>query len=97
SEAEISNRVWQKRSSTPPKERNIENEIQFPTEANLTPRNVARFGHARRQRLSGASFSREVAPRFRGGLPATSAFACRPTREYARQVQRRSHGTAKAC
>jgi hypothetical protein len=33
----------------PPKERNKENEIQLPTEANLAPRNVARFGHAGRQ------------------------------------------------
>ena len=81
----------------PPKERGKENEIRFPTEANLTPRNIARFSHAGRQRLCGASLSREVAPHFRGGLPATSAFACRPTREYARQVQRRSHGNAKAC
>src|ERR1700675_4002808 len=69
-------------------------EIQFLTEANLTPRNVAEFCHAGRQRLSGAPLSHDVAPR---ELRATSAFGGRPGREYARPVQRRSHPNAKAC
>jgi len=39
------------------------NSILLLSEANLTPRNFARFGHAGRQRLSGAPLSRDVAPR----------------------------------
>src|SRR6267143_2163741 len=78
------------------KERTKEYEIQFLTEANLTPRNVARFCHAGRQRLSGPPPSRDAAPRLRSGLRATSAFAGRAARKHARQVQRRSHGNAKA-
>jgi hypothetical protein len=81
----------------PPKERIKDNEIQFLTEANLTPRNIARFGHAGRQCLSGAFFPRQVAPRFRDGIRGISTFAIRPAREYARKVQRRSNGNAKAC
>src|SRR5580704_1686384 len=79
------------------KERTKEHEVQFLAEANVTPRIVARFGYADRQRFSGAPLSREVAPRLRSGLPATNAFAGRPTRGYARQVQCRSHGNATAC
>src|SRR5467141_774736 len=97
SDPEVSNRVWQRSSSMPSKERSKENEIQFLTEANLTPWNVARFRRAGRQRLSSAPLSREVAPRLCDGQRATSTFAGRPTREYARQVQRRSDGNAKAC
>src|SRR6267143_5230606 len=79
------------------KGRTKEHEIQFLTEANLTPRNVARFCHAGRQRLFGAPPSPDAAPRLRSGLRATSAFAGRPGREYARQVQCRSYPNAKAC
>src|SRR5712671_6114890 len=82
------------------KERTKEYEIQFFTEANLTPRSVARFCHAGRQRLSGAPLSRDVAPRLRSGLRAiraTSAFGGRPAREYPRTVQHRSHPNAKVC
>src|SRR6267143_4640109 len=79
------------------KERTKEHEIQFLTEANLAPRNVARFSHVGRQRSPGAPLSRNAAPRLRCGLRATSAFAGRPAREYARQVQRRSQPNAKAC
>jgi hypothetical protein len=75
--------------------RTNEDEIQFLTQANLTPGNVARFSHAGRQRLSGA-LPRDVAPRLRIELCTTSAFGGRPGREYARQVQCRSHPNAKA-
>src|SRR6266851_2195301 len=72
----------QKRKKT--KER-TKYEIQFVTEANLTPRNIAPFCHAGRWRLAGA-------PRLRSRRCATSAVGGRPAREYARQVQRRSPG-----
>ena len=78
------------------KERPKEHEIQFLTDANLTPRHIAKFSDVGRQRLSGAPFVRDAAPRLRSGLRATSAFGGRPSREYARQVQLRSHPSAKA-
>src|SRR5580704_16164790 len=71
--------------------------IQFLTEANLTPRSVARFSRVGRHRFPGAPISHDAAPRLRSGLRAASALAGRPAREYARQVQCRSHGNAKAC
>src|ERR1700747_2658508 len=75
-------------------ERTKEHEIQFFAEANLTPRNVARFGYPGRQRLSGASLARDAAPRRRSGLRATSAFGL--ARGYARLVQRLSPRNKKA-
>ena len=57
-----------------PKKGLKEHEIQFLAEANVTPRNVARFGHAGRQRLSGVPLCREIAPRIRPGLRARNAF-----------------------
>src|ERR1700678_3621985 len=71
------------------------NEIQFSAEADLTPCTIARFSRAGWQRLSGAHLSRNIAPRLRSGLRATTAIAGRTAREHARQVQRRSHGNAK--
>src|SRR5580704_735854 len=84
-------------SSMPLRGRNKENEIQFLTEAKLTPRNVARLGYAGRQRSSSAPLSRDVAPRLCDRQRGTSTFAGRPACEYARQIQHRSHGNAKAC
>src|SRR5271155_2307396 len=49
-------------------------EIRFLAEANLTPRHLARFSHASRQRVSGAPLSCDAAPRFRSGLRTTIAF-----------------------
>src|SRR5260370_1905949 len=46
----------------PPKKRLEKHEIQFPAEANLTPRHGARFSHAGRQRFPCAPFSRYAAP-----------------------------------
>src|ERR1700677_1852881 len=78
------------------KERTQGHEIQFVTEANLTPRNIARFSHAGRQRPSGTLLSHDIGARLRGGLPGTNAFAGRPAREHARQVQCRSPQDARA-
>src|ERR1700736_5583421 len=65
-------------------ERLEEHEIQFLAEANLAPRNDARFRHAGRQRFPGAPLSRDAAPRLRKGLRAASAFGGGPAREQAR-------------
>src|SRR3981081_3186189 len=96
SDLRVSNQVWQRSSSMPWKERTRENEVQFVTETNLTARNVTRFCHASRQRLSGAPLSRDVAPRLRSGLRAASVFAGRAAREFSPPVQCRSRGDAKA-
>ena len=74
-----------------------EREIKFLTEGNLTSRNVAIFSDVGRQRSPGAPLFREAAARLHSGRGATITFGGRPGREYARQVQRRSHGNAKAC
>src|SRR5258708_2942677 len=84
-------------ASTLIERRTKEHEIQFLTETDPTPRNVAKFCHAGRHRLSGAPVSRDLAARLRSGLRATRTFGGRSAREYARQVQRRSHPNAKAC
>src|ERR1700734_3446357 len=87
-------------SSTPmpqqTKERTKGHEFQFVTEANLTPRDIARFSHAGRQRPSGTLLSCDIAPRLRGGLRGTNPFAGRTAREDARQVQCRSPQDARA-
>src|SRR5580704_13907636 len=86
--------VWQRSSSNAAKneKRSKENEIQFLTNAVHTPRDAARFGHAGWQRFSGAPLPRAIASRLRSRLRPANAFAGRPARRYARQIQRRSHG-----
>ena len=74
-----------------------EREIKFLTEGNLTSRNVTIFSDVGRQRFPGTPLFRETAPRLHSGLRATITFGDRLAREYARQVQLRSHGNAKAC
>jgi hypothetical protein len=43
----VSKQVWQMNSSMPSNERTKEHEIHFFAEANVTPRNVARFGYTK--------------------------------------------------
>src|ERR1700733_380935 len=76
--------------------RTNEDEIQFLTKANLTPRNVARFSHVGRQRSLGAPLFLDVAPCLRDEQRASDAFTGRPASEHALQVQRCFPGSAKA-
>src|ERR1700720_1344280 len=78
------------------KERIKGNEIQFLTEANLTPRNVAGLCHDGRRRFFVAAVSRDLGP-FLSERCAKNAFGGVSAREHARQVQRRTHPNAKAC
>src|SRR6266849_2300646 len=69
----------------PSKERPEQHEIRFLAEANLAPRNGAKFSHAGGQRFPGAPLSRDAAPRLRRAPRATGS-GIRSDREDSRTV-----------